>query len=369
VTAERELKKRQPNNGPTGTPEEEVLDRLPVVSQSPAIDDVPVPPSMRALTEEMSAEQARLLARGKRRTAKPVTLIYVPLHLGGSHRGVSMGPAAMKVAEVHERLEGLGFKITREVNVNVPPSVCWFEKGGSKCVPEIAEVSHEVAAAVEGALANNTIPITIGGDHSLAIGSIAGVSSFYRKQKESFGLIWYDAHGDINTPETTHSGNVHGMPFAVSLGHGDARLVDLLGFSPKAPARRSVLVGIRDIDEPEREIINETGITAFTMRDVDHLGMARVMDLALSAMGSDVSGIHVSFDLDVLDPEIAPGVSTPARGGLNYREIQHSLSLLAETGLVRSIDIVELNPAYDIQNRTAELAVELLQTTLGKSIL
>jgi arginase len=359
----------QPASSSTGTPEEDVLDRLPVSIQSPV--DVPVPPSLRALTEDLSAEQARLLARGKKRHAKPVTLIYVPLHLGGSHRGVSMGPAAMKVAEVQERLEHLGFKVVREVNINVPASVCWWDKqaGHSKCVPEIAEVSLEVAAAVEGALANDTIPVTIGGDHSLAIGSIGGASSYYRKCDQTFGLIWFDAHGDINTPETTHSGNVHGMPFAVSLGHGDHRLVNLLDFSPKAPARRSVLVGIRDIDEPERDIINETGITAFTMRDVDHLGMARVMDLALSAMGSDVAGIHLSFDLDVLDPDIAPGVSTPARGGLNYREIQHALSLLAETGLVRSIDICELNPAFDIQNRTAELAVELLQTSLGKSIL
>jgi arginase len=253
VTAERELQK--PGISTTGTSEEDVLDRLPVITQGPA--EVPVPPSMRALTEEMTAEQARVLARGKRRVAKPVTLIYVPLHLGGSHRGVSMGPAAMKVAEVQERLEHLGFKVVREVNVNVPPSVCWWDKqSGSKCVPEIAEVSQEVAAAVEGALANDTIPITIGGDHSLAIGSIAGAANYYRKCEQTYGLIWFDAHGDINTPETTHSGNVHGMPFAVSLGHGDPRLVDMLGFSPKAPARRSVLVGIRDVDEPEREIIN-----------------------------------------------------------------------------------------------------------------
>lgn len=305
-----------------------------------------------------------------RRHAKPVTLIYVPLHLGGSHRGVSMGPAAMRVAEVQEKLEALGFQVAREVNVNVPASVCWWDRQATaRCVPEIGEVSQEVAAAVEGALANDTIPVTIGGDHSLAIGSIAGAASHYKKQNQTYGLVWFDAHGDINTPDTTQSGNVHGMPFAVSLGHGDPRLTDLLGFSPKVPARRSVLIGIRDIDPPERDIINETGITAFTIRDVDHLGVGRVMDLALGAVGSDVSGIHLSFDLDVLDPDIAPGVSTPARGGLNYREIHLALSLLAETGLIRSIDLVELNPAFDIQNRTAELAVELLLSALGKSIL
>ncbi len=299
-----------------------------------------------------------------------VTLVYVPLHLGGSHRGVSMGPAAMRVAEVGERIEALGFKVSREVNINVPASVCWWDdQSHARCVPEIMQVSEDVAAAVEGALAAGTIPITIGGDHSLAIGSIAGVANYYRKLDQTFGLVWFDAHGDINTPDTTESGNVHGMPFAVSLGLGDERLVNLCGFAPKVPAKRSSLVGIRDLDPPERDMINRTGITPFTIRDIDHLGIGRVTDLAVGAVGADVSGLHLSFDLDVLDPEIAPGVSTPARGGLNYREIHLALSLLAESGMLRSIDIVELNPAFDIQNRTAELSVELLLTCLGKRIL
>jgi arginase len=302
--------------------------------------------------------------------AQAVTLIYVPLHLGGSHRGVSMGPAAMRVAEVQERIQALGFQVSREIEINVPYSVCWWDnQSPARCVPEILQVSEEVSSAVEGALAAGTIPITIGGDHSLAIGSIAGVANYYRKLKQTFGLIWFDAHGDVNTPDTTQSGNVHGMPFAVSLGQGDERLTQLLGFSPKVPAKRSALIGIRDLDLPEREIINKTGITPFTIRDVDHLGLGRVTDLALGAVGSDVSGVHLSFDLDVIDPDIAPGVSTPARGGLNYRECHLALSLLAESQLIRSIDIVELNPAFDIQNRTAELAVDLLLTCLGKRIL
>ena len=304
------------------------------------------------------------------RQIKAVTLIYVPLHLGGSHRGVSMGPAAMRVAEVQERIQALGFQVMREVEINVPYSVCWWDnQSQSRCVPEILQVSEEVAAAVEGALAAGTIPITLGGDHSLAIGSIAGVANYYRKLNQTFGLIWFDAHGDVNTPDTTVSGNVHGMPFAVSLGQGDDRLTQLLGFSPKVPAGRSALIGIRDLDPPERVIIDNTGITPFTIRDIDHLGLGRVTDLALGSVGSDVSGIHLSFDLDVIDPDHAPGVSTPARGGLNYRESHLALSLLAESQLIRSIDIVELNPAFDIQNRTAELAVELLLTCLGKRIL
>ena len=300
-----------------------------------------------------------------------VTIIYVPLYFGGRHRGTSMGPAAMRVAELSEHIEAMGWKVAGEIDINVPNSLCWWDRHESqpKCVPEITQISQEVASAVEGALLNNTIPITIGGDHSLAIGSIAGVSNYYRRSAQSFGLVWFDAHGDINTPETTHSGNVHGMPFAVALGKGDKRLTEINSYSPKVEAHRSVLIGIRDLDPEERDIINSTGVTAFTIRDIDHLGLGRVTDLALGAVGSDVSGIHLSFDLDVMDPDIAPGVSTPARGGLNYREVNLAFTLLAESQLVRSIDFVELNPAFDIQNRTAELTVELAMACLGNRIL
>lgn len=310
------------------------------------------------------------MAGAGRKLENAVTLIYVPLHLGCSHKGVGMGPAAMRVAEVSERIEKFGFRVEREVEVNVPNSICWFERPSTaRCVPEIAEVSRELADAVQGAMENGTIPITIGGDHSLAIGSIAGVSNYYRKMNQDFGLVWFDAHGDVNTPDTSHSGNVHGMPLAVSLGEGDERLVELLGYSPKILGKRSVLIGIRDLDIAERDIINKTGITAFTIRDIDHLGLGRITDLSLGAVGSDVSGLHLSFDIDVLDPEDAPGVSTPARGGLYYREAQLALSLLAESQMIRSIDIVELNPAFDVRNRTADLAVELILSALGNRIL
>ncbi len=305
-----------------------------------------------------------------RKKLDKVSLIFVPLHLGGPHRGVSMGPAAMKVAEVAEKIERLGFTVKHEIEVNVPNSICWSEHGSApKCVPEITEVSLQVAQAVEDAMNHDCIPITIGGDHSLAIGSIAGVSNYYRKQKETFGLVWFDAHGDINTPDTTSSGNVHGMPLAVSLGYGDKRLVEMLGFSPKVQPNRSVLIGIRDLDPPEREMISRSGITPFTIRDIDHLGLSRVTDLALGSLGSDVSGLHLSFDIDVIDPDVAPGVSTAAYGGLNYRESLHALTLLAESRLLRSIDIVELNPANDIRNKTAELATELILACLGRRIL
>lgn len=299
-----------------------------------------------------------------------VTLIYVPLHLGGPHKGTSMGPDAMRVQELSDRISNFGFEVAKEKEINVPRSVCFWEKDSTaKCVPEIYEVSGQVADAVESAMDAGTIPITIGGDHSLAIGSIAGVSNYYRKRKEEYGLVWFDAHGDINTPDTSASGNVHGMPLAVSLGHGDERLTQLLGFSPKVKPHRSVLVGIRDIDSPERDIINKSGITPFTIRDIDHLGLGRVTDLALGALGHDISGLHLSFDIDVIDPDTAPGVSTAARGGLNYRESHLALTLLAESQMLRSIDIVELNPAFDVRNQTAELAVELVLSCLGKRIL
>ena len=314
-------------------------------------------------------ETAQGINMGKKKLDK-VTLIFVPLHLGGPHRGVSMGPAAMKVAEVAEKIERLGFSVRNEVEVNVPNSVCWAEHGSApKCVPEITEVSLQVAEAVEEAMSNDSIPVTIGGDHSLAIGSIAGVSSYYRKRQENFGLVWFDAHGDINTPDTTSSGNVHGMPLAVSLGYGDKRMVELLGFSPKVQPNRSVLIGIRDLDPPEREMIDQSGITPYTIRDIDHLGLSRVTDLAVSSLGSDIAGLHLSFDIDVIDPDVAPGVSTAAPGGLNYRESLHALTLLAESRLLRSIDIVELNPANDIRNKTAELATDLILASLGRRIL
>ncbi len=298
-----------------------------------------------------------------------VTLIYVPIYFGGPHKGVSMGPAAMRVQEVGERVRRLGFEIAHEVEIDIPASVCWHETSVSKCVPEIFAVSQAVANAVEAALAAGTIPITIGGDHSLAIGSIAGVASHFRKQEKSFGLMWFDAHGDINTPATSNSGNVHGMPLAVSLGHGDQKLVDLCGFSPKLQPNRAALIGIRDLDDGEREMIDSSGISAFTMSEIDHLGLARVTDLALGAVGSDVAGVHVSFDIDVIDPEVAPGVSCPAAGGLSYRESHFALELLAQSELLCSIDIVELNPAFDLRSKTAKLATELVLSALGKRIL
>ncbi len=321
---------------------------------------------MKTTTKENPNEKTAALTR----RSKVVTLIYVPLHLGGPHRGTSMGPAAMKVAECAERIEKLGMKVAAQVDISIPRSISWWdERSVAKCIPEIFEVSKDLSQAVEYALAAGTIPITVGGDHSLAIGSIAGVAKHFKRIGKEFGLVWFDAHGDINTPDTSASGNVHGMPLAVSLGRGDDKLVNLGGFAPKVQRNRTALIGIRALDEPERQLVDECGVAPFTMKDIDHLGLSRVMDLSLGAIGGDVSGLHVSFDIDVIDPDVAPGVSTDERGGLNYRESHLALELLAETDLVTSVDIVELNPARDVRNRTAELATELILSVLGKRIL
>lgn len=326
---------------------------------------------VKSVVTEGTATNVSRQREQKLKKVDSVTLIYVPLYFGGRHRGTSMGPAAVRVAELVENIQSMGLKVAEEIEIHVPYSVCWLDSHTDepKCVPEIRQVSEQVAAAVEMAMQKGTIPVTIGGDHSLAIGSLAGASSFYRKNNENFGLVWFDAHGDINTPETSYSKNVHGMPLAVALGHGDPRLTNLLDFSPKVDPRRTVLIGIRDIDQGERGMIDRTGISAFTMRDLDHLGVGRLTELSLSKLGTDISGIHLSFDIDVMDPDTAPGVSVPAHGGLNYREATLALTLLAETGLIRSVDMVELNPACDNHNRTAELAVELITTSLGKRIL
>lgn len=326
---------------------------------------------MKNLANKSMEATPKQQSSAERKKFDEVSLIYVPLFIGGKHRGASMGPAAMKVAELPEKITSLGFKVSREIEMTEPPQTCWFDRGhnGPVCVPEITALSEELAQQVESAMDANTIPITIGGDHSLAIGSITGASRHYRKNNQKFGLVWFDAHGDINTPDTTYSGNVHGMPLAVSLGKGDERLVNVGGFSPKVEGHRTCLVGVRDIDPPEKAIIKELGIHAFSMRDLDHMGMTRMADRIVEILGDDIDGIHVSFDIDVMDPEIAPGVSTAAPGGMNYREAHLALCILAETGLVRSIDFVELNPAQDTRNKTAELAVDLIKTALGYTIL
>jgi len=280
-----------------------------------------------------------------------------------------MGPSALRVAGLEAKLEALGHKVTDRGNVHVP--VAETKRRGdarARFLKEIAECDQEIAERVEQALARKATPIVLGGDHSVAAGTVAGVANHFRALGQAVGLIWIDAHSDINTPETSTSGNVHGMPLAAVLGMGPAELTNLLGWQPKVLAQHTVLVGIRDVDEAERENIWRAGITAYTMRDIDELGLRAVMEKAIQVAANGTAGFHVSMDMDWVDPEEAPGVGTPVPGGATYREAHLAMEILADHGGMLSLELVEVNPILDEHNRTAELAVQLICSAFGKKI-
>ena len=300
-----------------------------------------------------------------------IRVIGVPLDMGASRRGVDMGPSAMRVAGLEARLEALGHQVTDGGNIRV--EVAETRTSGSKSaryLTEIAETCTRTAEAVVKTLEEGMTPLVLGGDHSLAAGSVSGVAEFYRRKGEKIGVIWIDAHSDINTPESSPSGNVHGMPLAALLGLGPELLGNIFGFSPKMAAENTVLIGVRDIDSAERENIRRAGVAeVYTMRDIDERGMRTVMEEALLAAGSGTAGYHVSLDMDWIDPEDAPGVGTPVRGGATYREAHLAMEILADHGRLLSFEIVEVNPVIDEHNRTADLAVELACSAFGKKIL
>jgi arginase len=299
-----------------------------------------------------------------------VTLIGVPLDLGAGRRGVDMGPSALRVAEVDAKIAALGYEVVDRGDL--PVKIQETQGPGDprrKYLREILEVCGLLRDSVGSALAEGTIPVVLGGDHSVAMGTIAGVARHHLAHGRRLGLIWFDAHADANTPETSPSGNIHGMPFAVALGHGDPQLLGLVDFRPMVDPGNASLVGIRDVDPAERETVKGSGVGAFTMRDVDGRGMRAVMEEAIARATDGTAGIHVSFDLDGIDPDFAPGVGTPAPGGLSYREAHLAMEMLADTGKVLSTELVEVNPILDQRNSTAALAVELLCSLLGKKIL
>ena len=303
--------------------------------------------------------------------ARHIRVIGVPLDLGASRRGVDMGPSAVRVAGLEARLEALGHHVTDAGNIRV--EIAETQAPGSKnahYLNEIAETCMRTAEAVIAALEAGKTPLLLGGDHSLAAGSVSGVAEFYRRREQKIGLLWIDAHSDINTPETSPSGNVHGMPLAALLGLGPGPLTDLFGYAPKVAPENAVLIGVRDIDKKERENLRRAGMTeVYTMRDIDERGMRTVMEEALRAAGSGTAGYHVSLDMDWIDPEEAPGVGTPVRGGATYREAHLAMEILADHGRLVSFEIVEVNPVIDEHNRTADLAVELACSAFGKKIL
>jgi arginase len=299
-----------------------------------------------------------------------VRIIGVPMDLGQSRRGVDMGPSALRGAGLQSAIKKLGHTVEDIGNLEVkqPEEMPVGEKR-AKYLQEIAETCMDVARVVEKSLTENFLPLVLGGDHSIAAGAAAGVSSYYRQQKKDIGYIWLDAHGDMNTPESSPSGNVHGMPLASIMGYGAPELSELLGFKPKAEPGNIVIVGARDLDAHERKIAKKSGVHVFTMRDIDERGMREVMADAIKYAMDDTAGIAVSLDMDFVDPTDAPGVGTPVRGGVTYREAHLAMEMIADSEAMVSLEVVEINPILDEHNRTALLGVELVLSALGQKIL
>lgn len=299
-----------------------------------------------------------------------VAVIGAPMDLGAGRRGVDMGPSAVRAAGLYNRLTSLGYDVEDLGNIDVvQPESITPKLSSARFLPEIATSCTRLAKMVEKAAADGKFPIILGGDHSIAVGTIAGMAKHYRKTKRRLGVLWIDAHADMNTPQTSPSGNVHGMPLAVTLGMGPKELTHIGGYAPKILPQNAVLIGIRDVDEKESGNVTSSGVTAFTMREVDELGLRAVMRRAIETASAGTDGIHLSFDMDSIDPDDAPGVGTPVRGGLTYREAHLAMEILSDSKLLRSIEVVEVNPILDTANRTALLAVELIASAMGKRIL
>lgn len=292
------------------------------------------------------------------------------MDLGASRRGVDMGPSAMRIAELQSRIRQLGHQVEDAGNVPVKqPEEMHFGDKHAKYLKEIAETCQGLATIVEQAIAENIFPLILGGDHSLAVGSIGGVAANFHNQGRRIGLLWLDAHGDMNTPETTPSGNVHGMPLAALIGVGSPELTQIRGFSPIVQPQQVALVGVRDLDAREKRLMKQTGIHVFTMRDIDERGMRDVMTQALRFVTDDTAGVAVSLDMDFVDPGEAPGVGTPVRGGVTYREAHLAMEMIADSHAMVSLEIVEINPVIDLHNKTGNFGVELVLSGLGKRIL
>ncbi|MCC6650725.1 MAG: arginase [Candidatus Eisenbacteria bacterium] len=299
-----------------------------------------------------------------------IGVIGVPIDLGAGRRGVDMGPSAIRIADLERHLEDLGHKVTDYGDLDVMiPETQKVGTGKLRYKKPILAACRELMKNVETCLDDGRMPLVLGGDHSIAIGSVAGSTNWYARRGEQLGLIWFDAHGDANTPETTPSGNIHGMSLAVSLGYGDHELVHLGNRAPKVQARNTVLIGIRDIDKDERDFLKKSGVTCYTMRDIDERGMRDTLDEAIRLASDGTAGIHLSFDLDVVDPEDAPGTGTPVWGGISYREAHLAMEMFADRANIVAMDLVEVNPVLDSQNMTGILAAELAQSALGKTIM
>ncbi len=301
---------------------------------------------------------------------KTVDIVGVPLDLGAGRRGVDMGPSAFRIASLGTRIAALGYSVNDQGDISVPiPEVIGVENQRARYSREIGEVCAALYLKVQSSILSGHIALSLGGDHSLAAGSIAGASGAMRHLNRPIGLLWIDAHADMNTPESTLSGNVHGMPLACVLGKGPPELVGIGGFSPKIDSERCAVIGLRNLDEREKDIVRQSGVHAFTIKDIDRRGLADVTEEALNLACKGSAALHVSFDMDGVDPSISPGVGTPVRGGLSYREAHLVMEMIADSKCLIALDMVEVNPILDQQNSTAVLGCELILSALGKKIL
>jgi len=302
--------------------------------------------------------------------ASHIAVIGAPLDLGAGRRGVDMGPSAMRMANLNRRVASLGYVVEDLGNIEVVQAeTASIGSGHAKYLAEIAAACNHLAAAAGRSLERGSLPLTLGGDHSIAVGSASGVSQFFRGSAQAVGLIWLDAHADMNTPDTSPSGNVHGMPLACIVGMGPPELTQLFGYAPKVNPRNAVIVGLRDVDQMEKPHVRESGVRAFTMRDIDERGLRAVMEDAIRLASDGTAGFHLSLDMDFVDPGDAPGVGTPVRGGVTYREAHLAMEMICDSGQMVSMEVVEVNPVIDEHNRTGDLAVELVTSGLGKRIL
>ena len=301
---------------------------------------------------------------------KPLKILGVPIDLGGNHRGVDMGPNALRVARLNSGLRGLGRTVSDLGNVTVPiPESRDPGNPKTRFLDEIASVCEEVAATVQRELSDGAGLVVLGGDHSAAVGSVSGSSAWAAESEGRIGLIWVDAHTDMNTPDTSPSGNVHGMPVACLLGEGPEALTGILGAPPKVRPENVVFIGIRSVDVTERDLVRESGAHVFTMREVDEMGIRRVMQKAMDLACNGTVGFHLSFDMDGVDCRVAPGVGTPVMGGLTYRESHLICEMAHDSWSMVAMDLMEVNPVQDVRNATAELGVELILSAHGKKIL
>jgi arginase len=299
-----------------------------------------------------------------------IRIIGVPMDLGASRRGVDMGPSTLRVAGLQARLKQLGHQVEDIGNITVKqPEEQHYGEKNAKYLEEISDTCKGLAEISARALDEGFLPLVLGGDHSIAVGTAGGVAAHFHKQAKRIGLIWLDAHGDMNTPESSPSGNIHGMPLASIMGYGPPELTALGGIKPMVEPRSVALVGVRELDSKERRLVKDSGVHVFTMRDIDERGMREVMSEALRFASDDTAGIAVSLDMDFVDPSDAPGVGTPVRGGVTYREAHLALEMIADSRSMVSFEVVEINPVIDLHNTTATLGVELVLSGLGKKIL